>query len=131
MARKHGKTGYAAVGTTEIGQRVSFDLEVTVQESESSTQGNDWTDTDAGMMSAKGSLEVFYDPADAGQDLMVVGETVALKLFLSGQAAASGNEKVEGNFLVTSVSVASASGDLIKRTYSVVNKGAVTTTAIA
>lgn len=129
MAKKHGSRGYIEVGTTEVGQRVSFNVDITAQELEANTQGVDWTGVESGLLSAKGSIEVFYDPADTGQDLIVVGTKVSLKLYPSGDSAT--NEEISGSFLITSASLPSAANELIKRTYDFVNDGTVTTTTLS
>lgn len=128
MARTKGQNGYAEVGGVEIGERVSFDLEITSAELDATVQGLDWTAVVGGQKSASGSIEVLYDPTDAGQNALVVGSTVALTLFPGGES--SGLKKLEGNFLVTSVSTPVPSNDLVKRTYQVKNDGAVTETTI-
>jgi hypothetical protein len=129
MARKTGTNGYLTAEGAEVGQRISFNLTLTVAELEANTQGATWTDADAGLKSAKGDVEVFYDPADTGQDHLVVGAIVSLELFPSGNS--TGNEKIAGEFLVTEVGLPSQVGELIKKTITVVNKGTVAITTVA
>ena len=129
MARHKGHKGYAEVGTTEISERVSFDIEITSNELDASTMGNEWTDTDGGQLSASGSIEVFYDPSDAGQGDLEVGSTITLKLYPGGDTA--GLEEISGSFLITSSSIAVPVGDLVKKTIQVKNKLAVTIATVA
>jgi hypothetical protein len=129
MARYKGHNGYADVDGTAIGERTGFDINVTSNELEASTQGNDWTDTDGGQKSAAGTIDVFSDPADLGQIELVVGSTVTLNLFPQGNT--TGLQQISGDFLVTEEGVSSQVGDQVKSTFSVKNKGAVTITAVA
>jgi hypothetical protein len=127
MARVSGHKGFAEVGANEIGERISFELETSVNELEGSTQGNDWTDTDPGQLSASGTIEVYYDYTDAGQTAMVVGATVALKLYPASKTDTL--EEISGNFLVTSKSQPVPVGDNVKVTYGIKNKGTITSAA--
>lgn len=129
MARYKGHNGYADVDGTEIGERVSFDINITTNELEASTQGNDWTDTDGGQLSAAGTIEVFTDPNDAGQSALTVGSTVTLNLYPEGNTSTL--EHISGNFLVTERGASSSVGDLVKSSYSVKNKLDVTITPVA
>lgn len=129
MARYKGKEGDVTVGGTSVGERISFDIETSANTADASTMGNDWTDTDALQLSATGSLEVFWDPADAQQTAMIAGATVTCVFFPAGDS--SGLESISGDFLVETASKSASVGDLVKTTYSLRNKGTVTTASIA
>jgi hypothetical protein len=128
MARYKGKDGFASISGTEIGERISFDLETTVAETDGSVMGDDWTDSEALQLSASGSMDLLFDHGDAGQMLLVAGTTIALELYPTGNT--TGHEKISGNFLITSVSRASNVGELVKRTVSIKNKKDVTVGAV-
>lgn len=129
MARYKGHQGDVSVGGTSVGERISFSIEMTANTADASTQGNDWTDTDGLQNSAQGELEVFYDPGDAQQDLLLVGDTVACVFYPAGNT--SGLEDISGNFLVERVGISTPVGDLVKTTYTIRNKGTVTRGTIA
>lgn len=129
MARYQGYNGYAEVGSSAIGERVSFNIELSVAENDGSTQGSAWTSVDAGQKSASGTIEVHFDHDDSGQTALTVGSVVALTLFPTGET--TGHTSISGNFLVTSVGTESSAGDNVKRSYSVRNVGTVTIATIA
>lgn len=129
MARHKGQNGVVEVGGVEISERVSFDLEISAAELDASVQGSNWTDVDSGQLSASGSIEVLWDPANAGQTALAVGSTVTLTLFPGGDT--TGLRQISGDFLITSKGVTSSVGDLVKSTFNVKNAGAVTDTAIS
>lgn len=129
MARYKGKDGAIEVGGTAVGEVESFDLELTVNEIDANVMGQDWTDVESGQQSASGSISVLTDPADAQQTALTQGATVALTLFPTGET--TGLIQLDGNFMVTSVGFSTSVGDLVKTSYNVRNKGAVTRSAVA
>lgn len=132
MARIKGQSGYLEVGGVEVGERVSFNLEISAAEFDATVQGLDWTSTLTGQLTASGEVEVLYDPADAGQTAMmngiIAGTVVVLDLFPGGES--TGLKKYSGNFVVLSASIPVPTNDLVKTTFSVKNDGAVTITTI-
>ena len=70
MARYKGKDGAISVGASEVGEVESYDFEITANELDANTMGNDWTDVDDGQKTMTGSIAVLRDPADAGQVLL-------------------------------------------------------------
>ena len=124
MARYKGKDGAISVGTDEVGEVESFDVEITVNELDANTMGNDWTDVDAGQKSASGSIAVLRDPADPGQVALSAGTKVTLNLFPEGNT--TGLTEISGLFLITSKSHSVSVGDQVKTSYNFRNAGAVT-----
>jgi len=129
MARYKGKEGDLSVGGTSLGERISFDIETSVNTADASTQGNDWTDTDGLQLSATANVEVFWDPGDDQQNLLVPGDTVNCIFYLGGNT--TGLVEISGNFLVETRSVAVPVGDLVKTNLTLRNKGAITESTIA
>lgn len=128
MARYKGKDGSITVGGTSVGEVESFDLEISVNELDANVMGSDWTDVEAGQSSASGSISVLTDPSDAGQTALAVGATAALVLYPTSNT--TGLKSYTGNFLVTSVGRTTSVGDLVKTSYNIRNKGAVTEAVI-
>lgn len=132
MARIKGQNGYLEVGGVEVGERTSFDLEISAAEADATVMGVDWTDLETLQKSASGTIEVLYDPADAGQTALVAGlmagSSVTLTLFPGGET--SGLKKFEGSFKVLSATLPVPVNDLVKRSFSVKNAGAVTESSI-
>ena len=130
MARYKGHQGAIEVGAAAVGEIESFDLEISVNELDANVMGTDWTDVEAGQASASGSIAVLTDPSDAGQIALTIGGSgVALTLYPEGNTTSL--EEITGTFLVTSVGRSTQVGDLVKTTYQVRNKGAVTVGAVS
>ncbi len=129
MARYKGHQGDVEIGGTSVGERISFDIEMSVAEADASTMGNDWTDTDGLQKSASGTLEVFYDHGDAQQQQLVEGATVTATFYPTGNT--TGMDSISGDWLIVSRSAAVSVGDLVKRTYSIKNKLTIAVTSVA
>ena len=128
MARYRGKDGDVEFGGTSVGERISFDLNITPAEADASTMGNNWSDVEALQLSAEGSLEVFYDPGDSAISGIVAGSTVTAVFYPGGNTSTL--ESFSGDWLITGESISTSVGDLVKRTYSIKNKGTITRAAI-
>lgn len=128
MPRYKGHEGAIEVGASPVGEVESFDITTTVAEQDANVMGSDWTDVEGGQLSASGSINVLRDRSDAGQAALVVGATVTLTLFPEGDTTAL--TSLSGDFLVTERGITTSVGDLVKTSYSVRNKGAVTETAV-
>lgn len=128
MARYKGHEGDVSVSGTSVGERISFSVELTSNTADASTMGNDWTDTDGLQKSGQGELEVFHDPNDAQQTALAVGDTVAGIFYPAGET--TGLTSISANWLVERVGHSTNVGDLVKTTYTIRNKGAVTVAAV-
>lgn len=128
MARHKGHEGAIMVGADPVGEIESFDLTVSGAELDANVMGTDWTDAEGGQKSATGTINVLTDPTDLGQTALTVNATVALTLYPEGNT--TGLEEITGNFLVTEKGRSTSVGDLVKTTWSVRNKGAITEGAV-
>mgnify|MGYP000356043118 CR=1 FL=1 len=124
MARYKGHEGSASAGTDPIGEIESFDLEHSVQELDANIMGSAWTNVEAGQASMSGTVNVLRDPDNAGQTALVVGDTVSMLLYPEGETTSL--TEISGDFLVTGDSISVSVGDLVKDSYTIRNKGAVT-----
>lgn len=124
MARYKGHQGHVTADAAVVGEVESFDLELSVEELDANVMGTGWTDVESGQASATGSLNVLRDPADPGQTELVQGTKVVVELFTEGNTV--GLTKISGTFLVTSRSISTSVGDLVKTSYNLRNAGAVT-----
>lgn len=129
MARYKGHEGDVTIDGTSIGERISFSIEVSANTADASTMGNSWTDTDGLQNSAQGELEVFFDHGDAQQSAMVAGATIAAIFYPAGDT--TGFRSISANWLVERVGISTSVGDLVKTTYTIRNKGTVTTATIS
>lgn len=117
MAKYTGKDGYVTVGGAEVGERMEFSLDEQVREFDATSQGNKYTAFLQGQIELTGSMTVFYDPADTGQDAMLLDASVDLVLYPLGND--SGNPRITGTFIITGRTLAVSVADSIKRTYTI------------
>jgi hypothetical protein len=129
MATKKGKEGIVKVGSDVVGEVKSFELTVTANEVDTSTLGTDWTGTDSTQKSWSGTIEMFYDPDDAGQDGVAVGEKVTLSLYYEGDT--TGLNFDSGSALVTSIARSQSFDGMVEQTFSFTGDGALTTAVVA
>lgn len=129
MATHKGKEGVIKIGTQVVGEVKSFDLTVTANEVDTSTMGSNWTGVDSTQNSWSASIAMFWDPDDAGQDLIVIGTKVAAKLYPQGST--TGLVEHSGSALVTEVGEAQAHDNIVERTVKLKGDGALTTAAVA
>lgn len=125
MATRKGKEGVVRIGTTAVGEVKSFEVEVTANEVDVSTCGSSWTKTASTLNSWSGTLEMFYDPTDAGQLLVTVGSLITLNLYYEGTTAALKYDS--GQALVTSVSRSQSFDGMVNQTVAFTGNGALTT----
>lgn len=129
MARHHGKNGSVTADASAVGQVQNWNLDVQAENSEAYAMGETWKDAEAFAKSWSGSIEAYYDPADAGQAALAVGDTVALALYSEG--AASGDTYRSGNAIITSAPISTAKDGWVSITFNFMGKGALTTTTVA
>jgi len=65
-----------------------------------------------GMKGFSGSASLFFDEADAGQLLIVVGTQIAIKVFPEG--ASSGDKFYEGDAVVTAYNISASFDGLVE-----------------
>lgn len=124
MARYKGHEGSFSAGGDVVTEVESFDINTSVNALDANIMGSDWTDVEAGQSSAEGSVSVLRDPDAAGQAAMVVGTSVAMLLY--PESNTTGRTEISGNFMVLERATSVSVGDLVKDTFTIRNKGAVT-----
>jgi hypothetical protein len=124
MATSKGKEGVVKIGTAVVGEVKSFELTETANEVDTSVMGDNWTGVDSTQSSWSVSASLFWDIADPGQTLIVVGSKVALKLYPQG--ATTGLLEQSGTALVTSLGQAQAHDGMVERTVEFKGDGALT-----
>lgn len=129
MATHKGKEGVVKIGTQIVGELRSFEVTETANEVDTSTMGTDWTGVDSTQSSWKASANMFFDPDDAGQALMVIGAKVSLEFYPQGDT--SGLVLQTGSALITSISRPQAHDNIIERNFELTGDGALTTTVVA
>ena len=72
MAKIHGHGGVLKVGGVDVGHLQGWNLDVQANVTEGYSMGDGWSDNEATVKKWSGSAEVYFDPADAGQNALVV-----------------------------------------------------------
>ena len=131
MAKHKGSEGLIKVGTDTIAEVLSFELDESAAEIDTTKLGDADRTYVSGTKSATGSLEAHYDPADTdGQVALAVGATVTLNLFPQGDT--SGDEQLACSAIITSSRVSNSDNDeTVKRAIGFRVTGAVTRSAVA
>lgn len=97
MATWLGNQGTVTAGGSVVGELKSWTLNRSVGIAETTSRGDSWRTRTAGLKDASGTIACHFDKADAQQDALVVGATVALALeFDDGTDTFSGNAIITG-----------------------------------
>lgn len=128
MATHKGKEGVVKVGANVVGEVKSFEVTVTANEVDTSTLGTDWTGVDSTQNSWSGTLEMFYDPDDVGQEAITVGSKVTLALYYEGDTTTLQYDT--GSALITSIARSQSFDSMVNVTVSFTGDGALTTSTV-
>ena len=131
MAKYTGKDGKVKTGATpdSVVNLRSFTLEKAAEELDASIiDGNNNYACEGGQESWSGTIEVLYDPADAGAVNLANGAKVDVELYPIGDA--SGDVQESGTALITGVSRPVEVNGMISQSISFKGDGALTTTTI-
>lgn len=129
MGTYKGKEGSVTVGATPgtaVGELRSFEVTTTANLVDASRMGDDWTREESTQNSWSGSMEVFWDPTDTGQDLLVVGDRVTLNLFPQGNGVGATDVYLSGIATISEVGHKQSHDNLVERSVSFKGYGALT-----
>ena len=112
MATHTGSEGVIKISSTVIGELRSYTLENTSDTIEDTSMGDASRTYKVGMKGFSGSASLFFDEADAGQLLIVVGTEIAIKVFPEG--ASSGDKFYEGDAVVTAYNISASFDGLVE-----------------
>jgi hypothetical protein len=131
MATFKGREGSVSVGTVPaggvaVGELRSFELTISANTTDASRMGDTWTREESTQNKWSASMELFWDSADAGQDLLLIGERVTLNLFPRGNTGAATDVVYTGVATITEIGHKQAHDGLVERTISVSGYGALT-----
>lgn len=129
MATYKGKNGSVTVGAspgTAVGEVRSFEVTQTANLVDSSRMGDDWTRDESTQNSWSGSLTLWWDHADAGQDLLLIGQRVTLNLFPQGNTVAATDIILSGQATISEIGHSQSHDGLVERTISFRGYGALT-----
>ena len=112
MATHTGSEGVIKISSTVIGELRSYTLENTSDTIEDTSMGDASRTYKVGLKGFSGSASLFFDEADAGQLLIVVGTQIAIKVFPEG--ASSGDKFYEGDAVVTAYNISASFDGLVE-----------------
>ncbi len=124
MATHTGSEGLVKISSTTIGELRSYTLENTADTIEDTQMGDASRTFKVGLKGFSGSASLFFDEADAGQLLIVVGTEIAIKVFPEG--ASSGDKFYEGNAVVTAYNISASFDGMVEAEMTFTGTGALT-----
>ena len=123
MATHTGSEGTIKIGSTTVGELRSYTLEQTGDTIEDTSMGDSSRTYKAGLKGFSGSASLFFDEADAGQILIVVGSEIAIKVYPEGSS--SGDKFYEGNAIVTGYNVSASFDGMVEAEMTFTGTGAL------
>ena len=123
MATHTGSEGTIKIGSTTVGELRSYTLEQTGDTIEDTSMGDSSRTYKAGLKCFSGSASLFFDEADAGQILIVVGSEIAIKVYPEGSS--SGDKFYEGNAIVTAYNISASFDGMVEAEMTFTGTGAL------
>ena len=124
MATHTGSEGLIKVSTTTVGELRSYTLEQTSDTIEDTSLGDTTRTYKAGLKGFSGSASLFFDEADAGQILLVVGGSITIKVFPEG--ASTGDKFYEGSAIVTAYNISGSFDGMVEAELTFTGTGTLT-----
>ena len=123
MATHTGSEGTIKVGTTVVGELRSYTLDQTADTIEDSSMGDTTRTYKAGLKAWSGSASLFFDETDAGQLLLVLGTSVAIKVYPEG--ASSGDKYYSGDAFITGSNISASFDGMVEAEVTFTGTGAL------
>lgn len=126
MATHTGSEGTIKISgsNTVLGELRSYTLEQTSDTIEDTSLGDSSRTYKAGLKGFSGSASLFFDEADAGQLLLVVGTEIIIKVFPEG--ASSGDKFYSGSAIVTGYNISASFDGMVEAETTFTGTGALT-----
>ncbi len=124
MATFAGKDGIVKIGSNTIGEIRSYSIEQTMDTIEDSSMGDTDRTYVASLKSFSGSMDVYFDEADAGQLDVQVGDTGTISVLMEGDT--SGDHSLSGAILVTGRTITAAFDGMVEASLTFQGTGALT-----
>ena len=129
MAKIHGHGGVLKVGGVDVGHLQGWNLDVQANVTEGSSMGDQWADNEATIKKWSGSAEVYFDPADAGQNALDLGDVAALSFYPGGDAI--GASYRSGTAVVTGIPLSGSKDGWVAMTVNFAGKGPLTVSTVS
>lgn len=124
MATHTGSEGTIKVATTVVGELRSYSLEQSADTIEDTSMGDTSRTYKSALKGWSGSASLFFDEADAGQLLLVLGTSIALKVYPEG--ASSGDKYYYGDAIITGSNVSASFDGMVEAEVTFTGTGAIT-----
>ena len=124
MATYTGSEGTIKVATTTVGELRSYSLEQTADTIEDTQMGDTSRSYKSALKGWSGSASLFFDEADAGQLLLVLGTSIALKVYPEG--ASSGDKYYYGDAIITGSNISASFDGMVEAEITFTGTGAIT-----
>lgn len=124
MATHTGSEGTIKVATTTVGELRSYSLEQTADTIEDTSMGDTSRTYKSALKGWSGSASLFFDEADAGQLLLVLGTSIALKVYPEG--ASSGDKYYYGDAIITGSNISASFDGMVEAEVTFTGTGAIT-----
>ena len=124
MATHTGSEGTIKIGSTVLGELRSYTLEQTSDTIEDSSMGDTVRSYKAGLKAWSGSASLFFDETDTGQDALIIGTSVALKVYPEG--ASSGDTYYYGDAIITGKNISASFDGMVEAEVTFTGTGTLT-----
>ena len=124
MATHTGSEGTIKVSSTTVGELRSYSLEQTADTIEDTSMGDTNRTYKSALKGWSGSASLFFDEADAGQLLLVLGTEIALKVYPEG--ASSGDKYYYGQAIITGSNVSASFDGMVEAEVTFTGTGSLT-----
>lgn len=129
MAIQTAASGVLKVGSTAIAEITGYSVEYTSDTVETTVIGDAARTHLPTLKSFTASLDCLWDPADSGQDELVVGTSVTFSIYPEGET--SGDTYYTGSGIITNRSISTSTGEMITANFSVQGSGDLTEAAVS
>ena len=129
MATTAGNDGLVKIGTNQVAEVRSWQVEETVPTIEDTAMGDTSKSYKTGIPTWSGSLDCWWDETDTtGQGALTIGATVTLNLYPEG--AAVGDTYYTGQAIVTRITRQAERDGMVEASFEFQGTGALTETTV-
>jgi hypothetical protein len=129
MATHTGSEGTLKVGANTIGEIRSFSISESADTLEDTSMGDAARTYKPSLTTFTGSVDVFWDEADAGQMAMTVGASVTFSAYPEG--ATAGDKYYTGSAIVTGLTINSSFDGMVEASITLQGTGALSLSTAA
>jgi len=124
MATHTGSEGTMKVGANTVGELRSYTLDQTADTIEDTSMGDSTRTYKAGLKAWSGSASLFFDETDTGQDALIIGTSVAIKVYPEG--ASSGDTYYYGDAIITGKNISASFDGMVEAEVTFTGTGTLT-----